>query len=84
MAQSSRKQSNITVLNPVTPEPSADQDEVWNHEDVRKFLKLDDVSQVKELTRKRAKRPLPRHSVGKHVRFTKSEVVAWFNAGLEE
>ncbi|PYU46764.1 MAG: hypothetical protein DMG54_02330 [Acidobacteria bacterium] len=58
-------------------------DEVWAHEDVRKFLKLDSVDQIKELTRKRTKRPLPCHRVGKYVRFKKSEVVRWFDEGLK-
>lgn len=58
-------------------------EEVWTHEDVRKFLKLDSVGQIKELTRKRTKRPLPCHRVGKYVRFKKSEVVRWFDEGLK-
>jgi hypothetical protein len=58
-------------------------DEVWAHEDVRKFLKLDSVEQIKELTRKRTKRPLPCHRVGKYVRFKKSEVIRWFDEGLK-
>jgi hypothetical protein len=58
-------------------------DEVWAHEDVRKFLKLDSIDQIKELTRKRTKRPLPCHRVGKYVRFKKSEVVRWFDEGLK-
>ena len=58
-------------------------DEVWAYEDVRKFLKLDSVDQIKELTRKRTKRPLPCHRVGKYVRFKKSEVVRWFDEGLK-
>lgn len=66
------------------PKQSANlQDEVWAHEDVRVFLKLDSVDQIKELTRKRTKRPLPCHRVGKYVRFKKSEVIRWFDEGLK-
>jgi hypothetical protein len=46
---------------------------------VRKFLKLDSIDQIKELTRKRAKHPLPVHKVGRVIRFWKSEVIRWFN-----
>jgi hypothetical protein len=57
-------------------------DEVWTAEDVRNYLKLDNVGQIKELTRKRSKHPIPSRKVGKMLRFAKSEIVAWFN-GLE-
>jgi hypothetical protein len=70
------------VVIPTPPQLESD-DEVWAHEDVRKFLKLDSVDQIKELTRKRTKRPLPCHRVGKYVRFKKSEVVRWFDEGLK-
>jgi len=33
---------------------------------------------VYELTRKRSKNPLPAHRVGKQLRFSKNEVIAWF------
>ena len=69
---------------PAVPALPADHtDEVWNHEEVRKFLKLDSIDQVKELTRKRAKRPLPCYGVGKYVRFKKSTVIRWFDEGLK-
>ena len=53
-------------------------DEVWTREDVAKFLKLDGPKAVYELTRKRNRRPLPVHRVGKQMRFSKVEVVTWF------
>lgn len=53
-------------------------DEVWTRENVASFLKLDDPNQVYELTRKRNRHPLPVHRVGKQMRFSKAEVIAWF------
>ncbi|SRR5258708_15275517 len=76
------RKKSVSVVG-ISPTSSAAQDEVWDHEDVRKFLKLGSVDQIKELTRKRAKRPLPCHGVGKYVRFKKSEVIGWFDEGLK-
>ena len=64
---------------PSISQSSAQDEVVWTHEDVRKFLKLDSVDQIKELTRKRSKRPLPVHKVGKFIRFKKSEIIRWFD-----
>jgi hypothetical protein len=77
-----RKKSPVVEISSASSAPPA-VDEVWAHEDVRKFLKLDSVDQIKELTRRRTKRPLPCHRVGKYVRFKKSEVVRWFDEGLK-
>ena len=80
-----RKNSPVSPVVEISSALSASSavDEVWAHEDVRKFLKLDSIDQIKELTRKRTKRPLPCHRVGKYVRFKKSEIVRWFDEGLK-
>jgi hypothetical protein len=79
-----RKKSAVSPVVEISSALSASSDnEVWAHEDVRKFLKLDSVDQIKELTRKRTQRPLPCHRVGKYVRFKKSEIVRWFDEGLK-
>jgi hypothetical protein len=82
--QSRFKKPAIASVVPFISSPAAQaDDEVWTHEDVRKFLKLDSVDQIKELTRRRTKRPLPCYRVGKYVRFKKSVVVRWFDEGLK-
>jgi hypothetical protein len=82
LSMSLRKKSPVVEISSASSAPPA-VDEVWAHEDVRKFLKLDSIDQIKELTRKRTKRPLPCHRVGKYVRFKKSEIVRWFDEGLK-
>jgi len=52
---------------------------VWTPDDVAAFLKLANSDAVYEqLTRKRSKNPLPSRRVGKQIRFSKTEVMAWF------
>lgn len=69
-----RRSRSVDVSVPVIPL----NDEVWTRENVASFLKLDDPNQVYELTRKRNRHPLPVHRVGKQMRFSKAEVIAWF------
>jgi hypothetical protein len=66
----------IKVVPAVIPFPS--DDVVWTPDDVAAFLKLANSDAVYELTRKRSKNPLPSRRVGKQIRFSKTEVMAWF------
>jgi hypothetical protein len=50
-------------------------------EDMRRFLRLDNVTQVYALTRKAAANRLPSVRIGKYLRFSPSAVRAWLAKG---
>ena len=47
-------------------------DELWTPADVRAFLRLESEGAIYELTRPRARRPLPHYRVGRYLRFRRA------------
>jgi hypothetical protein len=69
-------------LEPVNPSLTLNS-EILAPEDVATLLGVD-VGYVFEKTRSRCSNPLPSHSLGRYLRFFKSEVLAWLAAQPSE
>ncbi len=53
-------------------------DEILTVEEVAALLKVT-PNFIHEKCRSRAKNPLPVHRIGRYLRFTRSEVIEWYN-----
>jgi predicted DNA-binding transcriptional regulator AlpA len=57
--------------------------EILTPEETAALLRVE-VSWVYSKSRRRQRNPLPVHRIGKYLRYTKSEVLAWFAAQVSK